>query len=535
MSFSEFLLIENTTTQLLKTQFRQDTVKFVIAKVSEKLNRMQWTRTIAPEKKDWLIKWITYQWFSTLKSEYGVGQGSGSPQLSLDVDFDISRWNYTFDRVVNDLLAAVGNCSDYLATVFVDTPNVIRSKLNTPTYTPQMLAADSEHWHVHIASQKRKPAGEGRVVPLQGMPSGWQWVSLDKASCSEEGAAMGHCGNAGGRDTDNIYSLRDSRGIAHLTFIVNNGVLGESKGYGNSKPTVSYHKMIIPLLLGQDNGQPIVEYIKGGGYKPENNFHFQDLSKEDQQRVLKVKPYITNFIESLKQRAKGDPQLVKKELEETFSTNFEKVDFSNGFIKVKKWDDMHEMIEWLKENTQSKLKEVPDFDAMLDDWHFSTSVSDAIEVFKYSANKENHRYFDEMIELLKVKLGEDDDEEDYDVRWAVENNDEIEKALTWAADEGYRVGAESDAYNSVIKSLDHDTDENVGCMLYQMSGGSWEMRLPLQSLEKTYREYGDSGEDLISNVEFTYSSPYNGYSGFDDDIYNERLSELLSDAKDAIE
>ena len=437
-------------------------------------------------------------------------------------------------------MRAYDGYADYLAAMFTGAFNLIRSKLNNPDYSEENLKDDSEAWHVHIASKERSAGPEGRPVALEGMPAGWQWVSLDKGYCSKEGNAMGHCGNAGYRDGDNIYSLRDSRNVAHLTFIVNNGVLGESKGYGNNKPSKQYHPMIIPLLLGKDsdsdsqvspfNGQEIVGHIRGGGYKPENNFQFEDLGKEQQAMILHRKPYILDYFDFLKNKSKGDPDAVKKLIDSDFGFEFEKIDFGNGFAKVKSWDDFQNMITWLKDETQSDMKQVPDFEDGFE--IYGTDTKSAIDTFGYSASPENEKMMEEIIELMKAQEPEDESIE-YDIEWAVENSNEVSQALRFAAEDGMRVGAENEAWNHIVKYFDKEVNDN-GFEMVRMSGGSWELRIGLKELSKLHGDIAGSGESLGNMVKFDYEAPYHGYNGFDDDAYNERLGEMLGEVKDGL-
>ena len=334
---------------------------------------------------------------------------------------------------------------------------------------------------------------------------------------------MGHCGNAGFRAGDNIYSLRDDKGVAHLTFIVNNGVLGESKGFGNNKPTKSYHPMIVALLLGKDNGRNIVDYIAGGGYAPENNFHFEDLSKDEQKKVLKAKPYIQSYFDFLKFKAQTDPAAAKKHLDDDFGYEFESVDFNKGTAKVKSWDDMPGMITWLKDETKSELKAVPDFEEDFMDWDFDVGTREAIDTYGYSADKRSKALMSEIIEKMKTKLGSEDEDEDYDVAWAAENEDGVADALRFAAEDGMRYGAEDHAYKDVVRALVGKSDEN-GFDMYQIEH-KWELYISLADLAKLH----NSGENLTSLIDFKYSAPYNGYDGFDDEAYNERLRELLGE------
>jgi len=113
--------------------------------------------------------------------------------------------------------------------------------------------------------------------------AGWKWVSVGCGQSKIEGAAAGHCGNAGSKRGDNILSLRDSKNKVHLTFIVNTGTgnLGEAKGVDNEKPDRTYHPAIVALLLSG-----YIKHYKGGGYKPENNFHPDDLLEPIKSFVL---------------------------------------------------------------------------------------------------------------------------------------------------------------------------------------------------------------------------------------------------------
>ena len=121
--------------------------------------------------------------------------------------------------------------------------------------------------------------------------NGFAWFDLEKSYCDQESQSMGHCGNSGGRGT--IFSLRkfvansDGKTIWYpvLTFISHDGVLGEMKGRGNDKPSERYHSYIVALLKSD-----YVEGIKGGGYKPENNFKMSDLSDDEREELIKLKP-----------------------------------------------------------------------------------------------------------------------------------------------------------------------------------------------------------------------------------------------------
>jgi hypothetical protein len=134
-------------------------------------------------------------------------------------------------------------------------------------------------------------------------PPGFKWVFIDQRTCELEGRAMGHCGNMGGSEDDTILSLREEfigrdpvkrkavlKEEPRLTFILNNGVLGEMKGQFNSRPDRKYHKYIRPLLLDDR-----IKFIVGGGYAPQNNFSLRHLSNTERHHINSEKPWINSI------------------------------------------------------------------------------------------------------------------------------------------------------------------------------------------------------------------------------------------------
>ena len=133
-------------------------------------------------------------------------------------------------------------------------------------------------------------ADEGR--PILTFPDGWKWVDLQRAKCSKEGKAMGHCGNRGNpQPGQTILSLRGpggGNGVVRpwATFILNaDGSLGEMKGRFNQKPGANLHPYIVALLK-----LPRIKAVLGGGYKPTHNFALDDLSAAQKADVAAVKP-----------------------------------------------------------------------------------------------------------------------------------------------------------------------------------------------------------------------------------------------------
>ena len=127
---------------------------------------------------------------------------------------------------------------------------------------------------------------------IQSFNDGWGWYKINDGNSKQEALAMHHCGNQGGKRGDVLYSLREpfvqgssTRLKPHLTFIVNNGLVGEAKGFANQKPDSCFAKYIEAFLKIED-----IRGLSGGGYLPENNFQFFDLPKSARLRVLEEKP-----------------------------------------------------------------------------------------------------------------------------------------------------------------------------------------------------------------------------------------------------
>jgi hypothetical protein len=148
------------------------------------------------------------------------------------------------------------------------------------------------------AEEQMQQLVKDEIPDLDGQPwleinENWCWFLVEEGRSGREGKAMNHCGNqVGYKRGDKLLSLREkcAKGEVeywkpHLTFIMCRGVLGEMKGYANSKPDKKYHPFIMELLL-----HPDVKELGGGGYLESNNFSLYDLSKNDLKELIERKP-----------------------------------------------------------------------------------------------------------------------------------------------------------------------------------------------------------------------------------------------------
>ncbi len=290
-SFSEwFLLNENmTASQFLKQpanlEYAKSIKNLVIGFVQSRIHNFN--QGTLSRLVNWLIKELIIQKIDPSRTE---------PVLD-------NMWDN-----IGDFIAANLNV------------NQLSSKLNSVDYRYQHAINDSEQWHEMLAKKQGGKGAPGRtVINLDDVPGfkGWTWVAMDKAGCRDEGKAMGHCGNTASPSVnDNLLSLRDPEGYPHLTFINNHGILGETKGRGNSKPTLKYHPAIVKLLLSNEIGA-----IKGGGYAPENNFEFTDLTPDLQKIVKDKKPFIDDPYRFANKRERVVSGLYKKVQSKTIQSS----------------------------------------------------------------------------------------------------------------------------------------------------------------------------------------------------------------------
>lgn len=271
MNFYEFYILinENTVSQELKKISQKDSDWYAkVMDVILKRVRINFGNSLSPRAREIFAKWVFY----TIKDSLNKANDYGNNFVQTWI------YNYFLDNIsvgVNDFLVAnidqSGNWNPQLA-----------SKFNNPSFKPTDLIALTHQYHENLKKkQKNMPGAIGKNI--LSFPDGYFWTDLEKSYCDVESKAMGHCGNQGAKSGDTILSLRDEKNRPHLTFILNNGKLGEMKGKNNDKPAAKYYHYIIELLK-----LPIIKDVVGGGYLPENNFKLEDLTKEQVEEIVKV-------------------------------------------------------------------------------------------------------------------------------------------------------------------------------------------------------------------------------------------------------
>lgn len=194
---------------------------------------------------------------------------------------------------------------------------------------------------------------------------GWHWVSLGCGSSREEAASGGHCGNAGAKKGDNIFSLRDPANKVLATFIINirDGKLGEAKGVNNEKLPKEYAPAVVALITSG-----YVKIWKHGQYLPENDFQPNDI--EDPV----VRQYVEDHLSNLPQH-KHPENYRKLDWIEQWDQNKvdalspeQKLNFLNEVIKIfQNWtvtQDYEDNLDYDEEKdyddeTNKRYKDIP--------------------------------------------------------------------------------------------------------------------------------------------------------------------------------
>ncbi len=408
---------------------------------------------------------------------------------------------------------------------------------------------------------------EGDEIFVQ-FPDGWAWWLLDRAYCSEEAKAMGHCGNVVGQDRpdERILSLRkpfpNNMWEPHLTFILEpNHYLGEMKGKGNQKPTQAYHKYIIPLL--EDNR---IQGIRGGGYAPERNFDMNDLTPEQQEALVQKNSNLMKLSRRLKEQGATEDVIQRihnvlwnPDEEHYGNVNDPPYDPKLKGWKTNEWKSVDDLIDDWGNETAKYVQKQFSGDGDMYDWEFGTNWTNALEDLDQKHLDMVHNYIMQT-HPEEVKEWQEENEEELDaseqsLKTFIEDKDpgEVQSFLDRAASTGSQYGAEHEMYEALSEAIKNfgplSTGEQVVLPTYkrmetknvhgksvqkEVEGITWDspvyFYLPLEQAAiladkgepwSYYEDENNRDEDEKIEVD----EPYYGWSGWDRDAMQEEVTE----------
>ncbi len=253
-----------------------------LAKGKKDVTQMLGTDASKPEHQEY-IKWATTKlpnsnWQTWATRNYRSNPGSFTPETKQKIE------HFAGSTHIPDI-----------ANVRFDKQHDLRTGIN-------MFQQAQDAYNERVKKDANVVVPTSETIKTVHVPNSQaHWYDLGVGSCKNEGQAMGHCGNVPSEfPGDRVLSLRTVHNLGgqvyhepHLTFINNNGYLGEMKGRGNEKPSEKYHPHIVELLKN-----PNTKGIIGGGYEPQKNFEFSDLSPAHRQEVLSHNPRLITDADS---------------------------------------------------------------------------------------------------------------------------------------------------------------------------------------------------------------------------------------------
>ena len=439
-----------------------------------------------------------------------------------------------------------GPVYDYLSHLTGISFSKIQNYNPTDSKTPIEDLEELEKEFVELSKENLIPeTGNERVLVDFGDMA---WYDLGKGSCNDEANAMGHCGNQPSeKPGDRIFSLRKKVNIGgdtyfkpHLTFIFNDGFLGEMKGRANEKPAPRYHKYIFELLK-----LPIIEGIIGGGYEPENNFQIDDLPDDmlDKLREIKGDKFIDdagNFLQPLAKETEkfkngeGSPKKIVDMVNDILSEYYHGVEYEIHYdTKDKKFKVYNRLenaapeLSTIRDGGFLNFFEAPEIDnykGFMEDY-FTGKIQDSVTLYIYDMYKED------IIE----HEGIDDDE--YEIEYVEDNLDEIIReiaddvrmALNRLNADAYESGTMAEVYDNVQNAVNDFTSELhfENMYAYEFAEGE-DFKLKDNNaysyIDNLTRDPSPLVEEEIAYY-FKVDTPYYGYLGFDKSMLTDEAIE----------
>ena len=372
------------------------------------------------------------------------------------------------------------------------------------------------------------------------------WYDLGKGSCGDEADAMGHCGNQPSeKPGDRVFSLRTKVDVdgktyfkPHLTFIYNDGFLGEMKGRANEKPAERYHQYIFELLK-----LPIIEGVIGGGYEPEHNFELDDLPDHMLKELREIKGDefidlegnqllpLKKEMEKFKQ-GEGSPKKVVDIVDNILSDYYNGPDYE---IHYDTEDGKFKVYNGL-ENAAPELStirdgyfdffnapEIDNYKGFMED-HFIGKIQDSVTLHIYNLYKED------IIDSMAIE------EDEYDIEYVEDNLDEIirevaddvKTALDRLNSDAYESGSMAELVDNVQSAVTDFTNElHFEDMKYYefAEGKDFEVKNnDVYNYVDSLTRGSEPVEEEISD-HFKVEQPYYGYMDFDESMLTDEVIE----------
>jgi len=359
------------------------------------------------------------------------------------------------------------------------------------------------------------------------------WFNLETGYCDKEAEAMGHCGDAD--NDDMLLSLRKRIKKTQdgelwkpvLTFsMTSDGHLRQMKGYANSKPQERYHKYILALLK-----DPRIKGIVSGGYKPENNFHVNDLGEKGKDELFATHPHLKTLIDTVKEHKKEIEQNgLSKDIQKKLSESFYQIKFYKGQIQYDYFKDVETMIENRGDDNAKYILKVLAGEER-NEGHFPQSADEF-----YYLNSDEHKILDDYAERKYPNTYEDTyedwfetlEQEEPDILYEIKN-------ISLQAHES---GIQTELYNRLKNAIE---DHNVFDITFEVDK-FWDTPVKMllknehviRFIENSDLDEEPSADDVIDEMfedEVDIKVDLDNIYEFDEKHFHEELTLILNNMK----
>jgi hypothetical protein len=177
-----------------------------------------------------------------------------------------------------------------------------RDNPNTPTLNLRNMSWEqaerlSDEWHVSLGSGKSvSDILDEKDKIIHKFRNGFYWVLREDSRCEKSRESMGHCATASRSDMYLFRLIKNDEEFITADYDPNDKYIIQLKGKTNSKPKEIYYPYIIWLIA--DSGY-IRELKTNQGYRPETNFHLENLNGEQLKYIISKNPNLINILDIL--------------------------------------------------------------------------------------------------------------------------------------------------------------------------------------------------------------------------------------------
>lgn len=278
------------------------------------------------------------------------------------------------------------------------------------------------------------------------------------------------------------------------------GILGEMKGYGNSKPASRYHNAILCLLA-----LPNILAVVGGSYLSDHDFALTDLSEADRARLSQIRPELFNDDLLITHRAEALVWWLKK--------HYPQVTIQDGVLVDQKFGSSGEALQYvvnqhlLNECYSDRGSIAKQFERLVhlqenpgefDFWIENYGCRELSEFFRAMQSPQHRKHYTQFLGILRSRspqLADEIIQHIEDGEWG-EIPEEISDPIETTARMAESIGWESGTLSAMARELDDILPLETQTGLLTKDGITTTPSRLFKALAR-----GDAEDNTISNEE----------------------------------